>query len=75
MVRVNVRVAQQPHRMGAATVPEMTGTWYKVLSPTTIYITDDNPVKRGAANAMPVTAPPMSIVEAARCGRGGRGGR
>lgn len=57
----------------------MTGTWYKALNPTTIYVTNDNPVKRAAASAMPVTAPEMSIVEAAReqanrMSGGGRGG-
>jgi len=75
----NLNLSDATVEQALSAVAAMTGTWYKVLSPTTIYITDDNPVKRGAANAMAVTVPAMSIVEAAReqasrMAGGGRGG-
>lgn len=75
----NLNLSDATIEQALDSVAAMTGTWYKALNPTAIYITNDNPVKRAAADAIPVTAPQTSIVEAAReqanrMSSGGRGG-
>jgi hypothetical protein len=73
----SVSVEQALNSAAAAT------RWYwRAVGPNTIFVTDDNPVKRAAAGAMPAPVPatqPVSVVEAAReqarrMSTGGRGG-
>jgi hypothetical protein len=79
----NIDLANVTLEQALNSVAAMTKSYWKPLNSNTIFITDDNPIKRAAAAAMQSeavpAAPQMSLVEAAkeqarRMSAGGRGG-